>query len=143
MSFPQTLVFDVAFFRHAYPEFGNSAVFPDATLQLYWDQATTYISNNNCGWLHDLARQRALNLMTAHLGKIQLLNKQGEVPGIITNAQVDKVQIQLEPPPLPNQWQWWLNTTEYGQELLALLQVRSVGGFYTPAGQSVLSAFRF
>ena len=143
MTFPTILVFDVVYFRQAYPEFGNATVFPTATLQEYWDQGTHYISKYNRGILNNASRQRALNLMTAHLGKIQIFNSEGEVPGIITQSQVDKVQVQLEPPPLPNQFQWWLGTTVYGQQLLALLQIRSVGGFYSPAGQPVLSAFRF
>jgi hypothetical protein len=143
MSFPQVLVFNIAYFRAAYPEFGNSAQFTDVMLDTYWQQATQQISSQNYGVLRNAGRQRALNLLTAHLAKIALLNTQGEVPGIITHAQVDKVQVQLEPPPLPDQWQWWLNTTEYGQSLLALLQVYAAGGFYIPAGQPVLTAFRY
>lgn len=141
--FPTTLVFNIAYFRQAYTEFANTVLFPDATLDMYWQWATTYISKRNVGVLNDAARQRSLNLMTAHLGKIQILNATGNVPGIVTHAEVDKVKIQLEPPPLPNQWQWWLNTTIYGQQLLALLQVKAAGGFYIPAGQPVLGAFRF
>ena len=63
-----------------------------------------------------------------------------EVPGIITEATVDKVDVKLEPPPLPNQWQFWLGTTIYGQQLLALLQGKSVGGTYY-GGPPVLAAF--
>ena len=143
MTFPRTLVFNVTYFRQYYPEFGNEALFPTATLQQYWNQSANYISTTNSGTLNNVSRQSALNLMTAHIAKIAIFNSQGEVPGIITVSQVDKVQVQLEPPPLPNQFQWWLGTTVYGQQLLAMLQVRSVGGFYTPAGQSVLSAFRY
>ena len=144
MTFPRTLVFNDVVFRQYYPEFANGMVFPTATLQMYWNQAATYISTTNVGFfLVDVSRQRALNLMTAHIAKIAIYNSEGEVPGITTQSQVDKVQVQLEPPPLPNQFQWWLGTTVYGQQLLALLQIRSVGGFYSPAGQPVLSAFRF
>lgn len=143
MTFPTTLVFDVVDFRLYYPEFANATVFPTSTLQMYWNAASTYISTNNSGMLNNVSRQRALNLMTAHIAKIQIFNSEGEVPGIVTQAQINKVQVQLEPPPLPNQFQWWLGTTVYGQELLAMLQIRSVGGFYTPAGQSVLCAFRY
>ena len=144
MTFPRTLVFNDVYFRQYYPEFANGLVFPTATLQLYWNQASTYISTNNVGFfLVDASRQRALNLMTAHIAKIAIFTANGQVPGIITDGEADKVKVQLEPPPLPNQFQWWLGTTEYGQQLLAMLQIRSVGGFYSPAGQPVLSAFRF
>ena len=35
---------------------------------------------------------------------------------------------------LKNQWQYWLNSTEYGKQLLAILQAQSVGGLYAPGG---------
>ena len=136
------LVFNVTYFRQAFPEFGNVSAFPDSTLQMYWDWATFYISNINRGWLVNRARQHCLNLMTAHIAQIQLIGASGELPGIVTEAQIDKVDVKLEPPPIPNQWQWWLNTTSYGQQLLALLQVKSVGGNYY-GGAPVLSAFRY
>ena len=140
MTFPSVLVFDVTYFRQAFPEFANTAVFTDATLQMYWDWATLYISNVNWGWMRNRARQHALNLMTAHIAQLRLIAASGEVPGIVTDAKVDKVEVKLEPPPLPNQFQFWLGTTTYGQDLLALLQAKSVGGGYY-GGPSVLGAF--
>ena len=139
---PSPLVFNISDFRASFPQFGNPNSFSDVVLNRYWDWATYYVSNINCGYLRDNARQLALNLMTAHIAQIQVIGAAGEVPGIVTEAAVDKVDVKLEPPPLPNQWQWWLNTTIYGQQLLALLQVKSAGGnFY--GGQPVLSAFRY
>ena len=143
MSFPRVFTFDETVFRQDYPEFGNENKFSSAMLNLYWNQATTIVNTHNYGYLHNLSRLRALNLMTAHLGKIQLLNTEGEVAGVITDAQIDKVHVSLVPPPFPNQFQWWLGTTTYGQQLLAMLQVKSVGGFYIPAGLPVLTAFRY
>jgi ABC-type dipeptide/oligopeptide/nickel transport system permease subunit len=140
MSFPIKLVFNVVYFRQAFPEFANETVFTTATLQMYWDWATLYVSNINWGWLRNRSRQHALNLMTAHIAQVRQIAKAGEVPGIITDSKVDKVEVKLEPPPLPNQFQWWLGTTGYGQDLLALLQTKSVGGSYY-GGPSVLGAF--
>lgn len=142
MSLPSILVFDPDYFRVAFPEFGNEVAFPTAKLQMYWDWATLYISKFNWGWLRDESRQFALDLMTAHLLQLDVIGAQGDIPGIVTEAKVDKVEVRLEPPPMPNQWQWWLGTTGYGQKLLALLQVKSVGGFYT-GGRPVLPAFTF
>ena len=141
MRFPICLVFDLPYFRTAYPEFGNGAVFTDARLQRNWDSATLYITNINWGWIRNRARKHALNLMTAHITQLQVIRSEGEVAGIVTDAEVDKVKVQLEPPPLPNQFQWWLGTTGYGQDLLALLQAKSVGGSYY-GGPAVLSEFR-
>jgi hypothetical protein len=36
----------------------------------------------------------------------------------------------MQPPPETNQWQWWLSLSPWGQQLLALLLVKSAGGFY-------------
>lgn len=138
--FPHVLVFDITYFRQAFREFGNEVAFPNSTLQMWWDWATLYISAINRGVLHNRSRQHALNLMTAHIGQIQVIGQGGQIPGITVESKVDKVEVQLEPPPLPNQWQFWLGTTVYGQQLLALLQVKSAGGFYT-GGIPVLSAF--
>jgi hypothetical protein len=43
--------------------------------------------------------------------------------------------------PLKNQWGWWMQISGYGQQLWALLQVKSVGGFYI-GGTPTMSAFR-
>jgi hypothetical protein len=55
-------------------------------------------------------------------------------------ANIDKVNVSLTPPPLKNQWQWWLSISPWGQQLWALLQVNSVGGHYI-GGSPVLSGF--
>jgi hypothetical protein len=128
---PSILVLNLTYFRTAFPEFGNENAFPNTTIQQFWDWATTYISDHNFGVLRNKSRQHALNLMTAHLLQIRVIGSQGDVPGIVTEAHVGEVDVKLEPPPLPNQWQFWLGTTIYGQELLALLQVKSAGGFYS------------
>lgn len=59
----------------------------------------------------------------------------------MNSATIDKVTIGVTPPPFPNQWQWWLSTTVYGANLLALLQANSVGGFYI-GGWPQTSSFR-
>lgn len=138
--FPSTLVFNETYFRQAFPEFGNTSEFPASLLDMYWTWATFYVSDQNWGWLRNKARQHCLNLMTAHLLQVRQIGIAREVPGIITEATVDKVDVKLEPPPLPNQWQFWLGTTIYGQQVLALLQGKSVGGMYY-GGPPVLSAF--
>ncbi|OWK47571.1 hypothetical protein FRUB_01270 [Fimbriiglobus ruber] len=43
----------------------------------------------------------------------------------MTGATIDKISVTLEPPPAPNAWQYWLQSSPYGQQLLALLQVVS------------------
>lgn len=127
-----TLTFDVDAFRVQFPAFANPVMFPDATLELYWGNATCYVSNeySGCSLLQGDCRQYAINLMTAHLTAISVLVQNGQTPGIVDGSTIDKVTVSLLPPPVKSQWQWWLSTTPYGAALLALLQGRSVGGFY-------------
>ncbi len=137
-----TLTFDVAAFRVQFPAFADETLFPDATLQMYWDNATCYMDDNGSyGILTGACRQLALNYLTAHLAAISVIIAGGDIPGQVQASTVDKVSVTLTPPENPNQWQWWLGTTPYGQQLLALLQARSAGGWYV-GGLPESGAFR-
>jgi hypothetical protein len=128
---PVILTFDYALFIQQVPQYSNPAVYSQALLQNYWDVATNYMSDvANYGVLQNGARQYGLNLFVAHLVYLAGLIAAGQVPGMMQTATIDKVSVGLTPPPLPNQFQWWLGLTPYGQQLLALLQIKSVGGFY-------------
>lgn len=130
------VIFDPVAFRQQFPSFQCTPPVADASLQGWFDLATAYISNRNCGnyrrigGMSTAQKTQALYLMTAHLGTIARSIEAGDTVGVLTAATVDKVSVTLEPPPAPNQWQYWLNSTPYGQQLLALLQVVSVGGLY-------------
>jgi|SRR5271165_720979 len=137
------LTFDYALFILQVPQYSNSAKYPQALMQSYWDIATNYVSNvGNFGNLQGTSRQYALNLMVAHLAYLAGLIAAGQVPGLMQNATIDKVTVGLTPPPLKNQFQWWLSLTPYGQQLFALLQVSSVGGNYI-GGSPVLANFGY
>lgn len=139
------IALDIAQFRAQFPQFASIATISDETITAQWNAATMYISNQVGGCYFGArtlaVRTQALYLMTAHLCAIALNIAAGTVAGVLTGATVDKVSITLEPPPAPNQWQYWLQTTPYGSQLLALLQVASVGGAYY-GGRPELSAFR-
>ncbi len=141
------IYFDPAAFRTQFPAFQCTPAVSNDTLQAYFDTATLYISNPNCGnysrigGLSTAQRRQCLYLMTAHLTSISLMIAAGDTPGIVTGATVDKVSVTLEPPPAANQWQYWLQSTPYGQQLLALLSVVSAGGLYINP-RPELGAFR-
>jgi hypothetical protein len=136
-----TLTFDIVLFREKYPEFTDPP-YTDEQLQQCWNTATCYISDQDCGKMQGDCRETALNLMTAHLCKIANLASTGSgVSELTQSATIDKVSVTQVTPPVRNQWQWWLSTTIYGQQLFALLQAKSVGGFYSP-GLPETSAFR-
>lgn len=134
------LTFDYALFIVQFPIYSNPSVYPEALLQTYWDIAIDYVSDvGNYGSLQGMKRQYALNLMVAHITYLNGLIAAGQVPGLMQNATIDKVTVGLTPPPVKNQFQWWLSLTPYGQALLALLQLNSVGGFYV-GGSGTIAA---
>lgn len=139
------IIFNPSEFRVQFPAFNCTPPISDATLQAYFDTASQYISARyrSC-WNNFTIAQRtlALNLMTAHIAALNTYIQTGQTIGIMTAATVDKVSVTLEPPPATNQWQYWLQSTPYGQQLLALLQVKSAGGYYVTPYNPVLNAIR-
>jgi hypothetical protein len=143
------LTFDYTLFQQQFPVYANPQTYPESLLQIYWDIAINYISNvGNFGALQGTMRQYAINLMVAHLLYLNFIigtgnpNTGSQVTGLMQNATIDKVTVGLTPPPVPNQFQWWLNQTPWGQQLLALLQINSVGGFYV-GGRGAIAAFGY
>lgn len=141
-----TLEFDVDLFRQQFPAFANDPPYTDVILQMYWDMATCYISATDCGVLNGNCRQLALNAMTAHLTQLSVIVKgNGGYKGIgkiINSSTIDKITVSLTPPPFgTSEWRWWMNTTPYGQQCLALLEAKSVGGF-SVGGLPELGAIR-
>lgn len=134
--------FDAAAFRLLFPAFANPVTYPDGTLQGWWNVAVQYINASDYKTLCGDRLQLALNQMTAHLLALSAIVAAGQVPGVETSATIDKISVTLQAPPAPNQWQWWLNQSPYGQQLLALLQVAIAGGFFVPGGAPERSAFR-
>ena len=123
-----------AVFRAQFPVFQSQTAFPPDLIQNYWTTAATIVTNNDYGILANQGGPNAMYLMTAHLTQLGVLIGNGETPAVQTGAGIDKINITLMPPPVKTQFQYWLSTTPYGQQLLALLQVAAIGGFYAPGG---------
>lgn len=141
MATPPVLTFNYAEFVLQVPQY--SALTEDV-VQLYWNGAVNYVSPiANFGAIKGAARQYALNWMTAHLIFISNIASANRVPGLITGATIDKVNVTLTPPPLPNQWQWWLGLSPYGQQLLAQLQSQSVGGSFASGPYGGIRGYGF
>ena len=137
-----SIAFDVAGFRARYTVFADTARYPDATLQGYFDQGICYVDNTTGGCLSESCRTSALWAITAHICRLNELIEQGKTPGIETSASVGSVSVSITPPPFgTSQWSWWLNTTAYGQQLQALLAGQVAGGLYI-GGRCERSAFR-
>lgn len=142
------IAFEVTTFRSLFPAFASSTTYPDATLEMYYDMATSYVSPAYGGDFIDkmnLKQQTlALNLMTAHVAQINADAATGSAGagGVVTDAVIGEVQVSFLQAPAKNSWQYWLNQTAYGRQLLSLLQSAAIGGWYISPGSPVLPAFR-
>lgn len=146
-----TILYNDTNFRAMFPAFANTTTYPQATIQQYWNLATSYITDcTRTGYYEGFAcvngtpaqQTNALNLMTAHFLYLNTLIVAGQPTGVLTGATIDKVSVQLQAPPESNQWQWWLNQSPYGQQLLALLQIAAAGGRFFSAGAPVVCSIR-
>lgn len=136
-----TITFNPTLFRQQFPAFANDTTYPDAMLQMYFDMATCYVSDRNYGFLRNCCRGLALNLLVAHIISLGTAIVAGDPTGTITSATIDKISVTLLAPIAKNGWQFWLNQTPYGQQLLALLSKAGCGGLYI-GGRPETAAFR-
>lgn len=125
-----TIALDLASFRVNFAEFLDPAVYSDAAITVKWAIATCYVTDMDYGRLNGSCRELAIQSMTAHLLRITDNIATGTSTGQVTGASEDSVSISLEAPKTRNQYQWWLNTTEYGQQYNVLLSSAIVGGIY-------------
>jgi hypothetical protein len=127
------LTFDVDEFRQRFaPAFDNQTLYPDATLQAYWDQAICMLSDCGCGPDEGACQRLLLDLMTAHLAYLFNALNTKKSSGIVTSAAIDKISVGMTPPPITSQWGWWLNQSPYGAQLLAMLNLEAAYSVYVP-----------
>lgn len=127
-------------FRQLFPAFSNETTYPAATLSFYWTVATDYINPVGKSWnnLNGASLQLAIDSLCAHLTTLFTTDANnvadgdapGENIGITVSASIGNVSVTDLPPPSADTWEWWLNQTSYGTNLLALLKLKAVGGFY-------------
>lgn len=135
-------VFDVTAFRQLFPEFADPDKYPDDTLSRYWNWATLRICPYDNWFLCGDRLQYVLNLMTAHLARLGQQSASGDDPGggMVQSASEGSVSVAMAVFQLRNAWQYWLMKTPYGQELLALFEMLTAGGFYfggKPEGSAI------
>ena len=133
---------DTAAFRLLFPQFADTARYPDALLAAQWGAATTYISASPYGCMAVEARTYALQLMLGHLLSLHAQIAAGGAAGVVQQSKVGDVAVSLHAPPYgTSPWRYWLNLTPLGVSLLALLDAQASGGFYV-GGLPERSAFR-
>src|SRR5690348_18385636 len=105
------IVFDYPTFQLQIPQYSNPEIYPEQMISNFWTIGSNYMQTEVGFVLNAAGRTLGLNLFAAHLIYLQGLIQAGQVPGMVTGATVDKVNVTLTPPPLPNQFQWWMNLT--------------------------------
>jgi hypothetical protein len=125
------MTFDLPTFRALYPQFAGVS---ESAVLTASGQAACYI-DNTC------ADDCAIYLMVAHLLQLAANAAAGTPGGQITTATIDKVSVTVAQAPGTDSYRYWLNSTPYGQQLLALLARCAVGGAYV-GGLPERAAFR-
>ena len=139
------IVVDVPLFRAQIPFFSDPLIYTDAAIEVNWDIATMYVSDNNCGFLKDKARAYVINLIAAHL--FNLAEKIDEENGgsgntfPVSSASEGTVSIGFDTPDAKNGLHFWLNQSPYGIEALALISMKGSIGLYV-GGYPVASHYR-
>lgn len=120
---------DIAAFRANFSAYADETEYSDMKLLSLYEIGKCYIADNDCT-LAEKCREYALQLMLAHLLYIQDLITAGQPIRVITSASEKDVSVSLAEPPSASNWNHWLNISPYGMQVLSMLDVASVGGFY-------------
>ena len=138
-----TIQFDVARFRKMFPQFADDQAYPDEILEMYWDLAICFISDEEgATCLSDDCHEKALYYVTAHIVTISTRAEGGGTTGLVTSATVGRVSATVaEYPAGSDSWKYFMGQTPYGQIVVALFKKCSVGGFYV-GGNPERSAIR-
>lgn len=128
---PAQVNVSVSEFRQWFSEFADVSKYPDAVLQADLEQAQCYVSPTNFGPLKNGCRKLAIYLMLSHLQTLGSMLTSGQTQaGFTSSTTIDKVSVTRTPPPFKGQLSYWLNLTQYGSRLLALISVKTGLGFY-------------
>jgi len=104
-------------FRESFPEFSDAE-----NIEIYLARTKCYISAEDYGVLSSDCRKLAIYLFTAHLLTLQKNIAEGQTSaGLTASASIDRVSVSMVPPPSLCEFEYWLNQTLYGVELLSLL----------------------
>lgn len=126
-------MFGLEAFRVRFPQFNPLA---DEQVLAAAEDGRWFLTDHGCG-----CTDQMLRLMVAHLLDLQHKAQSGGVVGQVTGATVDKVAVNLAPPPSRDAWAHWLSLTVYGLQLQALLKSCTAGGLYL-GGRPERAAFR-
>lgn len=122
---------DITKFRKMFPAFADAVKWPDELIQVYWAQAKCMMDDQcysgclPCGECTEIH----MYMLLAHLLALHLNTVRGKQGGFVNSSTVDKVTVSKVAPPVVDMFDWWMSQTPYGQQLLTILLIDSVGGF--------------
>lgn len=128
------IALDIAAFRAAFPAFSDETDYPDALLNTQWAFAQCYFTDNSCD-----CDEYKLWLMLAHLLFINDQITAGNSGQVVASATEGPVNVSFAQPPNTSNFTYWLQTSPYGIQLSALLNVNQLPEYY--GGSSSLGAF--
>lgn len=117
-------------FKEKFVAFNN---IDNQTIVNMLEMALLYISPKINKYVSVCQQKMMIYLLTAHLieQQKQILAGDGTTTGLqLTNASVDGVSVGVAIPQSRSELDYWLNTTVYGRQLLALLSMLSGIGIY-------------
>ncbi len=135
-----TIDLNIQTFRATFPLYADETTYPDTLLNAQYKIGKCYVADNDCTMAEN-CREYALQAMLAHLLYIRDQVNSGNNIGVITSASEGEVSVSLATPVVDDEWHYWFNSSPFGRELIALLDVQSVGGFYV-GGSPERRAFR-
>lgn len=104
-------------------------------------ESSCYISNKYSGDISLSCRALMIELMAAHLLTVSANsangNGNGGIVGQVVQAHIDQVSVSAAIPKNSNPFQYFLNQSQYGQRLLALIQSKISPMFFGGTFQRV------
>lgn len=122
----------IAEFRYKFSAFSDTTKYSDSYVQMMLDTAQLYISPEENCLVDPEVQKQMIYLMTAHLLSINSALASGDMSagGQVASASVGGVSVSKAIPKNRTDFEYFLNSTGYGMQLLALLNLQSVVGIY-------------
>jgi hypothetical protein len=135
-------VFPLAMFLAYFPEFDDESKYTKASVQSAGLRAMMHITPSAEGMpFVGKYREYGLFLMTAHIATLAKMDdgESGGVAGRPFKSTVGSVSVESTKPNsfVADDWNFWLSLTNYGAELLALLDTQAQGIFLNTPNDTV------
>lgn len=127
-----TITVSVSEFRQLFPVFSNTTKYPDTLVQITLDTAIVYIPNQTNEFVKETVIKQMIYLLTAHMLVQNTAASAGNAlgGGVVQSAHIDGVSVTKMTPPARTAFAYWLSSSAFGLQLLALLKMQATVGIY-------------